>query len=75
MGTNFYLICRECKKKIVVGKRGPSGFSFWSGEKPCMEALREMLENCTQHSESISMIDEHKAENDGYEEIDWHGES
>ena len=59
MGVNYYIACNKCQTCIAIGKKGPAGFSFWSGEKKNMAVLRSMLETCClEHVHALCFLDE-----------------
>ena len=71
MGTNWSVACNKCEIYIDVGKRGPSGFSFWIAETKNMELLRKMLEHCTwEHPYAICFIDEHDIRAEKFKDIE-----
>jgi len=74
MSTDYYFACHDCKKAIHVAQIGMSGFSFYSGEKDCMDKLRAFMEahvmsEC--NGKSFAIVSEQSYEADFYEEIDW----
>lgn len=44
MSTDYYLACHNHQEKIHVAQDGFSGWSFYSGEPKCMDALRDFLD-------------------------------
>lgn len=75
MSTDIYLVCDDSKEYIHIAQLGMSGFSFYSGEKDCMRALKDWLEGYMfsegWHDKRLRISTEHYDDLDGYKEIVW----
>lgn len=70
MSTSFFLVCHETKKAIHIASDGFSGWSFYSGEPECMNALRDFMEE--HRRKQLEFMDEGRFfDLDGYLEYEW----
>ena len=74
MSVDFYLVCHTCKKMLHVAQDGLGGWSFYSREPKCMQALGSFMESHsidnTDHK--FELLNEYRVEQlEDYEEIRW----
>lgn len=75
MSTCYYLTCHDCKQYLNVAQDGLSGFTFYSGEPRCMQAMRDFLAgHALMDRHHLELLSEHQLEGDEfmiYIEIEW----
>ena len=72
MSTDFYLACHDCKKIFDIGSQSISGWKFYSGEKECMDVLREFVEYHTFNTgHKLEIVPEQSIADEEYEHIEW----